>query len=144
MLQELQTLTTRLDSQLRGRALELKGDNQGVRNPSSAPLRTATPVRPSTVTPAIAPLAARPANQTPQASTRPLVMPPTPAADGTTLMELDNLRVGKLTPTEKEKCLQEGRCFRCRQPGHVGASCPYYAMTAGIEINLTENDEGRE
>ena len=105
MLQELQTLATRLDSRLRERALELKGDNQGVRPPSFASSRTSIPVRPTTTTPAIAPLAVRPANRIPQVSIRPQAVIPTPESDGTTPMELDTLRVDKLTPTEKEKCL---------------------------------------
>ena len=106
--------------------------------------RAGIPMRPSTVTPAIAPVASQLVNRTPPIPIRPQAVPPAPATDGTTPMELDSLRVGKLTPTEKEKCLREGRCFRCREHGHVGVSCPYYATVAGIEINLAENDESQE
>jgi hypothetical protein len=142
---ELQTLATKLDARLRERALELKAEAPGVRPTSSAIPRAAVPVRPSTATPAIAiaPVA-RSFNRTPQIPIRPQVVSPAPAADGITPMELDNLRVGKLTPTEKERCLREGRCFRCREYGHVGASCPHYTTIAGIEINLAENDESQE
>lgn len=141
---ELQTLATKLDARLRERALELKAEAPGVRPTSSAIPRATVPVRPSTATAiAIAPVA-RSFNRTPQIPIRPQVVSPAPTADGTTPMELDNLRVGKLTPTEKERCLREGRCFRCREYGHVGASCPHYTTVAGIEINLAENDESQE
>ena len=142
-LKELQTLATKLDTRLRERALELKAEAPGVKPPSSAIPRAPIPVRPSTATPAIAPVA-RSFNRTPQIPIRPQAASPAPVADGTTPMELDNLRVGKLTPTEKEKCLREGRCFRCREHGHVGFSCPHYATIAGMETNLTENDESQE
>ena len=146
-LKELQTLATKLDARLRERALELKTEAPGVKPPSSTIPRAPIPVRPSTATPAIAiaPVA-RPVNRTPvpQIPIRPQAVPQAPVTDGTTPMELDNLRVGKLTPTEKEKCLREGRCFRCREYGHVGASCPHYTTVAGIEINLAENDESQE
>ena len=33
-------------------------------------------------------------------------------------------RVAKLTPEERERCIKEGRCFRCREKGHNSANCP--------------------
>ena len=32
--------------------------------------------------------------------------------------------VAKLTPEERERCIKEGRCFRCREKGHNSANCP--------------------
>jgi hypothetical protein len=39
-------------------------------------------------------------------------------------MELGSMRLGKLTPEERERCFKEGLCLRCRQPGHVAKDCP--------------------
>ena len=33
-------------------------------------------------------------------------------------MDVDAVSLSKLTPVERAKCMKEGRCFRCRKPGH--------------------------
>jgi hypothetical protein len=32
--------------------------------------------------------------------------------------------LGKLTQEERQRCIQQGLCFRCREPGHSAANCP--------------------
>ena len=39
-------------------------------------------------------------------------------------MELGNIQLKKLTPAEREKCMKEGRCLRCREKGHLAKNCP--------------------
>lgn len=44
-------------------------------------------------------------------------------------MDIGNVQVGvttikKLTPAEREKCMKEGRCLRCREKGHMAKNCP--------------------
>ena len=60
---------------------------------------------------------ARPSNfRTPNSSsTR---TPPDPNA-----MEIDTIRLKKLSPQERAKCMREGRCFRCRKTGHDARNC---------------------
>ena len=42
-------------------------------------------------------------------------------------MDVDvNKRPKKLTPEERDKCFKEGRCLRCREKGHMAASCTTY------------------
>ena len=43
---------------------------------------------------------------------------------GTTPMDIGNIQLKKLTPAEKEQCRKEGKCFRCRQKGHLANKCP--------------------
>jgi len=39
-------------------------------------------------------------------------------------MELNSAAIQKLTPEEREKCLREGLCLRCREKGHMARECP--------------------
>ena len=39
-------------------------------------------------------------------------------------MEIGNVELKKLTPAEREKCMKEGRCLRCREKGHLAKNCP--------------------
>ena len=38
-------------------------------------------------------------------------------------MEVDTIRLKKLSPQERTKCMKEGRCFRCRKTGHSVRNC---------------------
>ena len=38
-------------------------------------------------------------------------------------MEVDTVRLKKLTPQERAKCMKEGRCFKCRKVGHNAKNC---------------------
>ena len=33
-------------------------------------------------------------------------------------MDIGNIQLKKLTPAEREKCMKEGRCLRCREKRH--------------------------
>ena len=39
-------------------------------------------------------------------------------------MEVNNIRLNPLTPEDRKKLMSEGRCFRCRQQGHMSRACP--------------------
>ncbi|KAG0228212.1 hypothetical protein BGW42_002326 [Actinomortierella wolfii] len=41
-------------------------------------------------------------------------------------MELDNIKLGKITPAERKRLRQTGGCFRCRRPGHFSSECPRF------------------
>ena len=38
-------------------------------------------------------------------------------------MDVDAVRLKKLSPQERAKCMKEGRCFRCRKTGHDARNC---------------------
>ena len=38
-------------------------------------------------------------------------------------MEIDAVRLKKLSLQEHAKCMREGRCFRCRKTGHDARNC---------------------
>ena len=45
-------------------------------------------------------------------------------------MDVDVIKVGKLTAEEHKKCMEKGLCFCCRQPGHMSSKCPKYRDNA--------------
>ena len=48
-----------------------------------------------------------------------------PFRPGPVAMELNaTVAVQKLTPEEREKCMKEGLCLRCREKGHMARECP--------------------
>jgi hypothetical protein len=74
-----------------------------------------------------------------------LPRPPAAPSDGPTPMELDAQRMLQpLTPAEREQCLREGRCTRCRLHGHSVWACPGRFAIQAMEIALSENDQGQE
>lgn len=44
---------------------------------------------------------------------------PAPSSSNT-----DRPRLAKLTPEERDRCIAEGRCLRCRKLGHFASTCP--------------------
>ena len=52
---------------------------------------------------------------------------PQPKNDGVVPMDVDatsTIPFKKLTPEERKQYMAEGRCFRCRQQGHMARECP--------------------
>ena len=39
-------------------------------------------------------------------------------------MDVDSVRLPKLTPEEQEKYAKKGLCFHCRKSGHMVSACP--------------------
>ena len=46
----------------------------------------------------------------------------TPKVDRYT-MDVDAVKLKKLTSEDRERCFKEGQCLRCRQPGHFMKDC---------------------
>ena len=65
-------------------------------------------------------------SRTPVAFHNPTTTRNTPSRDPNALDVDINERPKKLTPEERDKCFKEGRCLRCRQKGHMAASCTTY------------------
>ena len=41
-------------------------------------------------------------------------------------MDVDVIKVSKLSSEEHKKCIEKGLCFCCREPGHLGFKCPNF------------------
>jgi Retrotransposon gag protein len=142
-LRDLQTIATRLDARFRERKFEKEQEakagsrgNPTTNNPPRRDNGTFLPTKPPQFWPPPPRTTHTPAN--PPATAH-------PAADGSTPMEIDSLRTRRLSPEEKERCMREGRCFRCKEHGHRGQDCPRFpTKISSIEIALSENGEAQE
>ncbi|KAJ8096308.1 hypothetical protein PM082_011464 [Marasmius tenuissimus] len=61
---------------------------------------------------------------TPAVNVRAVPLAPAPQQTTPSRNPFNGTPVGKLTPEERERCIREGRCFRCRQQGHNTPQCP--------------------
>jgi hypothetical protein len=133
-LTELQEMATYIDTRLHERKVERERTTR--RNPEPNPwnnsTRSAFAKAPS---PAVAVPHVRAQPTAPAA--------PTPASDGSTPMELDHVRLGKLSEADRDRCVREHRCFRCRRFGHFQDTCQK-SRVYGIEMALAENDGAQE
>jgi hypothetical protein len=50
----------------------------------------------------------------------------------------------KLTDDEKKQYMKEGRCFRCRQQGHMARECTRSAGTSSSTARTTETEKAKE
>lgn len=50
--------------------------------------------------------------------------PKLPAGSGVAPMDLSSVKIEKLTPEERQRCMREGLCLRCRAKGHLAKDCP--------------------
>lgn len=38
-------------------------------------------------------------------------------------MDVDTVQIGRLSPKERKRCMDNNLCFRCRKPGHFTNKC---------------------
>ena len=55
-------------------------------------------------------------------------------------MDVDTITLSKLTPTEKAKCIHEGKCFHCQHPGHNASQCKKDKDPCPQTIRTAETD----
>ena len=54
-------------------------------------------------------------------------------------MDIGNIQVEtpkKLTPEERQRCMTEGLCLRCRKPGHIAKNCPKGRLPQPVFMNI--------
>lgn len=47
-----------------------------------------------------------------------------PPTMGVVPMDISSIKIEKLTPDERQRCMREGLCLRCREKGHMAKDCP--------------------
>ena len=56
-------------------------------------------------------------------------------------MVVDTIKVSKLTPEERKRCVEKKLCFRCRKPGHLSTACPTFAQKANQKVHKVSSEE---
>ena len=56
-------------------------------------------------------------------------------------MVVDTIKVSKLTPEERKRCVEKKLCFRCRKPGHLSTACPAFTQKANQKVHKVSSEE---
>ena len=56
-------------------------------------------------------------------------------------MIIDTIKVSKLTPEERERCIEKKLCFHCRKPGHLSTACPAFAQKSNQKVQKVSSKE---
>ena len=56
-------------------------------------------------------------------------------------MEVDAIKVAKLSKEEREHCMKEGLCLRCRKKGHVARNCPTFSQGKSASVRKVEETQ---
>ena len=68
---------------------------------------------------------------------------PTPRSRDPDAMDVDVIKVTRLTPEERKRCIEKGLCFRCRKPGHLSGTCPTFFSTPR-KVRCIKQEKGIE
>ena len=56
-------------------------------------------------------------------------------------MVVDTIKVSKLTPEERKRCVEKKLCFRCRKPGHLSTACAAFAQKGNQKVQKVSSEE---
>ena len=56
-------------------------------------------------------------------------------------MVVDTIKVSKLTPEERKRCIEKKLCFRCRKPGHLSTTCMSFTQKGNQKVQKVSSKE---
>ena len=56
-------------------------------------------------------------------------------------MVVDTIKVSKLTPEERKRCVEKKLCFRCRKPGHLSTACAAFTQKGNQKVQKVSSEE---
>ena len=56
---------------------------------------------------------------------------------------INTVKFTKLTPEQREQLRREGKCFKCRQAGHMVNTCPTNVNRTGISSSQSMKPSGQ-
>ena len=59
-------------------------------------------------------------------------------------MDVDVVKITRLTPEERKRCIEKGLCFRCRKAGHLSGACPTFSTPTKKVRRIKQEKETEE
>ena len=56
-------------------------------------------------------------------------------------MVIDTIKISKLTPEERKRCIEKKLCFHCRKPGHSSTSCMTFLQKGNTKVQKVSSEE---
>ena len=56
-------------------------------------------------------------------------------------MVVDTIKVSKLTPEERKRCIEKKLCFRCQKPSHLSTTCAAFAQRGNQKVQKVSSEE---
>ena len=56
-------------------------------------------------------------------------------------MVVDTIKVSKLTPEERKRCIEKKLCFRCCKPGHLSTACTAFTQRGNQKVQKVSSEE---
>ena len=67
---------------------------------------------------------------------------PTPRSRDPDAMDVNVIKITRLTPEERKRCIEKGLCFCCRKPGHLSEACPTFSTPR--KVRRIKQEKGEE
>ena len=68
---------------------------------------------------------------------------PSPKGRDPDAMDIDMIKITRLTLEERKRCIKKGLCFCCRKPGHLSGACPTFSSLSTPK-NIRRVKQGKE
>ena len=52
------------------------------------------------------------------------------------VMDIDIIKVAKLTPDKQKWCIEKGLCFHCQKSGHLSSTCPIFSSSKPRKVQI--------
>ena len=59
-------------------------------------------------------------------------------------MDVDVVKITRLTPEERKRCIEKGLCFRCHKAGHLSGACPTFLTPTKKVRRIKQEKETEE
>ena len=56
-------------------------------------------------------------------------------------MDVNTIKISKLTPEERKHCIEKKLCFHCRKPGHSSTACKTFSQKENTKVQKVSSEE---
>ena len=66
---------------------------------------------------------------------------PTTKTQDLDAMDIDIIKVAKITPGEQKWCIEKELCFHCQKSGHLSSTCPIFSSSKPRKVQIVKETE---